>query len=128
MTDKPYTDAELEFAHDAFAKAWTNHQTVHPLPEQCDPAEPEEDCCDREGLRAALAALAATGRLAAPARSGPRISIERPDDERIQVHINGQEVASANHDEHGWSGMDAIERTALAVARACGARADQAEG
>lgn len=51
----------------------------------------------------------------------PAVSIERPDDEHIEVHVNGQVVASADHDEHGWSGMDAVEKTALAVARAFGA-------
>ncbi|MEU0078626.1 hypothetical protein ABZY58_12070 [Micromonospora tulbaghiae] len=51
----------------------------------------------------------------------PAVTIERPDDERIEVHVNGREVATANHDEHGWSGMDAVEKTALAVARAFGA-------
>lgn len=51
----------------------------------------------------------------------PVVSIERPDDETIQVYVNGESIISANHDEHGWSGMDAVEKTALAVARACGA-------
>jgi len=51
----------------------------------------------------------------------PAVSIERPDDENIEVHVNGSVVASANHDEHGWSGMDAVEKTALSVARAFGA-------
>ncbi|MCX5066928.1 hypothetical protein OOJ91_13835 [Micromonospora lupini] len=49
------------------------------------------------------------------------ITIERPDDEVLEVHVDGQLVATANHDEHGWSGMDAVEKTAIAVARACGA-------
>lgn len=52
--------------------------------------------------------------------AGSTVSIERPDDERIEVHVNGQVVATANHDEHGWSGMDVVEKTALAVARALG--------
>ncbi|MEV5819238.1 hypothetical protein AB0L22_08695 [Micromonospora haikouensis] len=51
----------------------------------------------------------------------PMVAVERPDDEHIEVHVNGQVVASANHDEHGWDGMDAVEKTALAVARAFGA-------
>ncbi|MEV4197038.1 hypothetical protein [Micromonospora globbae] len=65
---------------------------------------------------------------AAPLGADVTVTIERPDDEEIEVHVDGQVVASANHDDHGWSGMDAVERTALAVARACGARVDQAEG
>lgn len=54
------------------------------------------------------------------------VTIERPDDETMEVHVNGEVVASANHDEHGWSGMDAVERAALAVARACGASVGEA--
>lgn len=56
-----------------------------------------------------------------PGATRPTVAIERPDDETIEIRINGDVVASANHDEHGWSGMDAVEATALAVARACGA-------
>ncbi|MEV5211392.1 hypothetical protein AB0K35_28350 [Micromonospora sp. NPDC053740] len=51
----------------------------------------------------------------------PAVTVERPDDETVEIHVNGQVVASANHDEHGWSGMDAVEKTALAVVRAFGA-------
>lgn len=50
-----------------------------------------------------------------------KVTIARPDDERLIVRVNGREVASANHDEHGWSGMDAVELTAVSIARACGA-------
>lgn len=46
------------------------------------------------------------------------VSIERPGDETVEIRINGEVVASGNHDDHGWSGMDAIEKTALAVTRA----------
>ncbi|MBQ1061317.1 hypothetical protein [Micromonospora sp. C41] len=60
--------------------------------------------------------------------TAPTITIERPDDEHIEIHVNGEVIASANHDEHGWSGMDAVERTALAVARACRVRVVGAEG
>lgn len=52
--------------------------------------------------------------------AGSVVTIERPDDEHIEVHVNGQVVATANYDEHGWSGMDAVVKTALAVARALG--------
>lgn len=50
-----------------------------------------------------------------------KVKITRPNDEQLVVRVNGREVASANHDEHGWSGMDAVESTAVAIARACGA-------
>ncbi len=52
----------------------------------------------------------------------PTITIGRPDDDVIDIYVNGQRVASANHDDHGWTGTDAVEKTALAIARACGAR------
>lgn len=50
----------------------------------------------------------------------PTIEIRRPHDDVLQVVIDGEVVAEANHDEHGWDGMDAVEKTALAVARALG--------
>lgn len=50
----------------------------------------------------------------------PLIEVLR-DDEHLEVRIDGQTVASANYDEHGSSGMAAVEAAALAVARALGA-------
>lgn len=52
--------------------------------------------------------------------SDTTIMIVWPDDDHVEVHVNGTEVASANHDEHGWSGMDAIVNTATSIARAAG--------
>lgn len=52
--------------------------------------------------------------------SAVHVTIVRPDDETVVIEINGEEVASANHDEHGWSGMDAVVKTAVAVAEAAG--------
>lgn len=49
-----------------------------------------------------------------------RVVIVRPDDEHLVVEVDGVEVASANYDAHGWSGMEAVEKTALAVAKAVG--------
>jgi hypothetical protein len=49
-----------------------------------------------------------------------RMVVTAPDGETNVIEIDGVEVASANHDEHGWSGMDAVVRTALAVANAAG--------
>lgn len=50
--------------------------------------------------------------------SGPRT---------IEVVVNGDVVASTDYDEVGWSGMDAMERVAVAVAEACGATARKEE-
>lgn len=40
------------------------------------------------------------------------------DEERIAVKINGKTIASFNHDEHGWSGMEAVERVVEQMAKA----------
>ncbi|MEV0805753.1 hypothetical protein [Micromonospora sp. NPDC050200] len=77
MTGLPYTDADVQLAYDAFVKAWTAHELVHPVPEVCPHARDvaEEDCCDEHGIRGALDALAAAGRLA-PADDDPRHIID----------------------------------------------------
>ncbi len=51
-----------------------------------------------------------------------RVSIRYVDDEHVEILVNGDVVASANHDEHGWSGMDAVVAAALAVAKALGGK------
>jgi len=50
----------------------------------------------------------------------PRIEILREPDRAVEIVVDGRTIASANHDEHGWSGMDAVEKTAAAVAQAFG--------
>lgn len=61
-------------------------------------------------------------------RYKPTASIEiRREDERLEVLVNGEEVATANHDDHGWSGMDAVESATLAVARALGVEPEASE-
>jgi hypothetical protein len=57
----------------------------------------------------------------------PKLTINRPDDDHLVIEIDGKEIASANHDEHGWCGMDAVEQTALAVAKAAGLAIDEPE-
>lgn len=54
------------------------------------------------------------------ASTGPAqaLEIRQPDDEHLEVWIGGREVASANHDEHGWSGMAAVQSTAENVHKA----------
>ncbi|MEU4781050.1 DUF6085 family protein [Micromonospora sp. NPDC023633] len=74
MTDKPYTDADVDDLHETFAKAWSLHLSQHPAP-PCNPEMNTEDCCDRSGLRAVLDALTAAGRLA-PADDDPRHVIQ----------------------------------------------------
>jgi hypothetical protein len=47
------------------------------------------------------------------------------DDEHLEVQVDGKGVAWANHDEHGWFGMDSVVKTAFAVARALGAEIEE---
>lgn len=49
------------------------------------------------------------------------VTILHESDEEVTILINGVEVASANHDEHGYAGMDAVVDTATSVGRALGA-------
>lgn len=48
------------------------------------------------------------------------IYLERPDDETLLVRIEEDVVASVNHDEHGWSGMSAVENVVREIADAFG--------
>lgn len=52
----------------------------------------------------------------------PRIELrDSPDCTRgLIVVVDGDQVAEASYDEHGWSGITAVENTAVIVARACG--------
>lgn len=54
----------------------------------------------------------------ASAGPGQALEIRQPDDEHVEVWIGGREVASASHDEHGWSGMAAVQATAQEVHKA----------
>lgn len=56
------------------------------------------------------------------------ITIRHPDDDHLEIEVNGTVVATANHDEHGWSGMDAVEKTTRAIAQAAGIAVDEAWG
>jgi hypothetical protein len=49
---------------------------------------------------------------------GQELEVERPDDETVIVKVGGRLVAGANHDDHGWAGMDLLETTARNVHRA----------
>lgn len=47
-----------------------------------------------------------------------RVVILRCDDECLDVVVGESVVFTANHDEHGWAGMDAVKEAALAVGAA----------
>lgn len=57
----------------------------------------------------------------------PVIELRRPHDERIDLYVNGKQVASADHDEHGWAGMDAFTRSATAIVKAFGGEITEGE-
>jgi hypothetical protein len=48
------------------------------------------------------------------------LTINWLDDEVVSIEVDGQEVSSASHDEHGWSGMKAVIETAANIAQALG--------
>jgi hypothetical protein len=48
------------------------------------------------------------------------VTIRWINDETVEVDVNGVEVASVNHDEHGWAGMGAVLDTARKMAKALG--------
>jgi hypothetical protein len=50
----------------------------------------------------------------------PLIGVKWTDDEHIEVWVNGEKVAEASYDEQGTEGLLAVEKTAVAVARAVG--------
>jgi hypothetical protein len=53
-----------------------------------------------------------------------KVTFEWPDDETLAVLVDGQRVASACHDEHGWAGIEAVTTAVVAVAKALGAEVD----
>jgi hypothetical protein len=47
----------------------------------------------------------------------PVFTYENPDDdeERLEISMNGVVIASLNHDQHGWDGMQAVENAIKAI-------------
>lgn len=80
----------------------------------------------QHGAMVAQAQVHATLALAAP-KPLPVVEIRRPHDEIIDLFIDGREVASANHDDHGWSGMAAFEKLAVTLVRAFGSEITEVE-
>lgn len=48
------------------------------------------------------------------------VVIQHTSDEGFVVICDGQELYGANYDEHGWSGMTAIQEGTILLARALG--------
>lgn len=49
----------------------------------------------------------------------PRLRIASFGDD-MTIFLNDEEIASANHDEHGWAGISALEEGVIALAEALG--------
>lgn len=46
------------------------------------------------------------------------IEIRRPDDEHVEILVDGELAAYASHDEEGWAGMQAVVNTTRGLAKA----------
>ena len=46
-----------------------------------------------------------------------KLTIASDGDEHIQILLDGEQVGSFNHDEHGWSGMFSAADLAIAIAK-----------
>lgn len=60
-----------------------------------------------------------------PAEQPHKILIRHVDDECIEYSLDGQDVIEVNHDDHGWSGMESIEKAMLKVAEIIGATVEE---
>lgn len=74
----------------------------------------------------ALAQVHATLALSDP-KPLPTVQLRRPDDEIIDLLIDGVEVASVNHDDQGRAGMAAFEKLAVTLVRAFGGEITEVE-
>lgn len=48
----------------------------------------------------------------------PKLEIVWVDDESADIYFDGALVININHDDHGWSGMEAIQYALTSIARA----------
>jgi hypothetical protein len=49
-----------------------------------------------------------------------RIELVHLDDESLRVDVNGESLATATHENVGWSGMDLVETIVRGMAHAAG--------
>lgn len=49
-----------------------------------------------------------------------KIIIKSVDEETLEFYVDDKQVGFANHDEHGWSGMDATKSLVRNMAKALG--------
>lgn len=58
----------------------------------------------------------------------PVVTIEHGNRRTLTVTVDGEIVATTNYDECGWSGLEAVERTAVAITRAFGGEVINTDG
>ena len=56
-----------------------------------------------------------------------RIEIMRPTDEHLDILVDGEVIASFNHDDHGWSGMEAAEQLVVRLAGKLGLEVEEVD-
>lgn len=49
-------------------------------------------------------------------------TIKTEDYEDMKLYLNGELIGSYNHDEHGWAGMESVERVVKVIATKIGAK------
>jgi hypothetical protein len=45
-----------------------------------------------------------------------KITLDRRDEDNLVIKLNGKEIASFNHDEDGWAGMESAENLVVTLA------------
>lgn len=48
------------------------------------------------------------------------LQIFAPEDYESDYFVDGKEIISVNHDEHGWAGMNAVQKALTIMAGHCG--------
>ncbi len=57
-----------------------------------------------------------------------KITLNRPDDEKLEVIVDGECVSSVTHDSVGWAGMEAVEKLAYGLAEKLGIPVEETYG
>lgn len=52
-----------------------------------------------------------------PTAGSLRFTVKRPNDEAMEVALDGKHIISVNHDEHGWAGMELVRTTIKEISR-----------
>lgn len=115
--------AERDREHTGFARCHARHRHVEAAADAVgnafdayDPAVPEPVRKALDGLTEALVAVRSGEDLAAPT-----LTIRWDDDEQITISLPGHDdLIIANHDRHGWDGMQAAIDVTTAMAKALG--------